>query len=88
MNSKYINYAIGTLVFLVSLIVGLQTVQPSVPFWDCGEFIASAYGMQVPHPPGTPFFLILGRIFAMLPIDLNIGLKVNMISVVSSAFAI
>ena len=88
MNSKKLYYVIGGFVFFASLIVGMMTVQPSVPFWDCGEFIASAYGLQVPHPPGTPFFLILGRLFAMIPFVENIGLRVNYISVLSSAFTI
>ncbi len=88
MNSKRLYYLIGGFVFLTALIVGALTVQPSVPFWDCGEFTASAYGLQVPHPPGTPFFLILGRLFSMIPFAENIGLRVNYISVLSSAFAI
>ncbi len=88
MSSKKLYYIIGAFVFLASLIVGAMTVQPSVPFWDCGEFIASAYGLQVPHPPGTPFFLILGRLFSMVPFVENIGLRVNYISVLSSAFTI
>ncbi len=88
MNSKKLYYIIGAFVFIASLVVGAMTVQPSVPFWDCGEFIASAYGLQVPHPPGTPFFLILGRLFSMIPFVGNIGLRVNYISVLSSAFTI
>ena len=69
-------YAVG--VFIVSLLVYWMTVQPSVSFWDCGEFIAASYYMQVPHPPGTPFFLILGNIFAKIPFFENIGFKVNL----------
>lgn len=79
---------IGFFVFAASLVVYIMTVQPTTSFWDCGEFIASAYGLQVPHPPGTPFFLILGRLFSMIPFADNIGLRVNMISVISSAFTI
>ncbi|MBU1099503.1 MAG: DUF2723 domain-containing protein [Bacteroidetes bacterium] len=79
---------IGLFVFLGAAIVYFMTVQPSTSFWDCGEFIASAQGLQVPHPPGTPFFLILGRLFAMIPFADNIGLRVNTISVLSSAFTI
>ena len=79
-------YAAG--VFIVSLIIYLMTVQPSVSFWDCGEFIAASYYMQVPHPPGTPFFLILGNIFAKIPFFENIGFKVNLISVFSSALSV
>ncbi len=79
-------YAAG--VFIVSLLVYWMTVQPSVSFWDCGEFIAASYYMQVPHPPGTPFFLILGNIFAKIPFFENVGFKINLISVFSSALSV
>jgi len=88
MNYKILNRVIAGIVFLISLFVFISTVQPSVSFWDCGEFIASSYAMQVPHPPGTPFFLILGRVFSMIPFAENIGLRVNMISVLASAFSV
>ena len=88
MNYKLLRNIIGAVVFLISLVVLLLTVQPSVSFWDCGEFIAASYYLQVPHPPGTPFFLLLGRIFAMIPFVENIGLRVNYISVLSSAASI
>lgn len=88
MTQKNIFRITGFLVFLISLFVFASTVQPSVSFWDCGEFIASSYSMQVPHPPGTPFFLLLGRVFSMIPFAENIALRVNTISVISSAFTI
>src|SRR3989339_935958 len=88
MNYKLLRNIIGAFVFLISLVVLLMTVQPSVSFWDCGEFIAASFYLQVPHPPGTPFFLLLGRIFAMIPFVENIGLRVNYISVLSSAASI
>jgi hypothetical protein len=82
------NRIFAAVVFLISLVVLLLTVQPSVSFWDAGEFIAAGYYLQVPHPPGTPFFLLLGRIFSMIPLAENIALRVNLISVLSSAFSI
>jgi len=88
MNYKFLRNIIGAVVFLISLVVLLMTVQPSVSFWDCGEFVAASRYLQVPHPPGTPFFLLLGRIFAMIPFVENIGLRVNYISVLSSAASI
>lgn len=88
MHAKLLRNIIGAVVFLISLVVLIMTVQPSVSFWDCGEFIAASYYLQVPHPPGTPFFLLLGRIFSMLPIAENIGLRVNLISVFASAGSI
>lgn len=88
MNFNLLNKIIAGIVFLISFFVLFSTVQPSVSFWDCGEFIAASVSLQVPHPPGTPFFLILGNIFSKLPIGDNLGYRVNMISVLSSALSI
>jgi len=88
MNFKIFHKITAGAVFFISLIILWLTVQPSVPFWDCGEFIAASYSLQVPHPPGTPFFLIIGRVFAMLPFDWNIAYKINLISVISSALSV
>ncbi len=75
-------------VFLVSIIVYLLTFQRTVPYWDCGEFIATAATMGVPHPPGAPFFTLLGRIFTMLPIGDNPAIRMNFLSVLSSALTV
>ena len=88
MNYKLLNRIFASAVFLISVIVLFSTVQPSVSFWDCGEFIAAGFYLQVPHPPGAPFISILDRIFSLLPIAGNIGLRVNIISVLSSALSI
>lgn len=85
MNLKLLHRLYAAGVFLVTLIIYWMTVQPSVSFWDCGEFIAASYYLQVPHPPGAPFFLILGNIFSKIPFFENIGFRVNLISVFSSA---
>jgi tetratricopeptide (TPR) repeat protein len=74
------------LVWLGSFIVYWLTVQRSIPFWDCGEFIAASAILGVPHPPGTPLFIMIGRLFAVLPIADDISFRINMISVISSAF--
>lgn len=88
MNLKTLHRIYAAGIFIVSLIVYLMTAQPSVSFWDCGEFIASSFYLQVPHPPGAPFFLILGNVFSKIPFFTNTGFKVNLISVFSSAFAV
>ncbi len=88
MKYRVLKIIIGAAVLLFSAIVLFSTVQPSVSFWDCGEFTAAAYYLQVPHPPGAPFFTILGRIFSMIPFVTNIALRVNTISVLSSAGAV
>lgn len=88
MNYKKLQFITGTIVFFATLFVYLLTVQPSVSFWDCGEFIASAFLLQVPHPPGTPLFLLIGRVLSILPFASDVAFKVNMISVLSSAFTV
>ena len=88
MNLRTLHKVYAAAIFIISLIVYFSTAQPSVSFWDCGEFIAASFYMQVPHPPGAPFFLILGNVFSKIPFFSNIGFRVNLISVLSSAFAV
>ncbi len=88
MNYKLFYRLTGAVVFLISVTVLFSTVQPSVSFWDCGEFTAAAYYLQVPHPPGSPLFTVLGRIFSILPFASNAAFKVNTISVLASAFSV
>jgi hypothetical protein len=62
-----------------------MTVAHTTLFWDCGEFITTSYILGIPHPPGAPFYLMLGRLFSMIPFAHDIGLRVNIISVFSSS---
>lgn len=87
-NYSLLNKIFAGVVFLISTIILFSTVQPSVSFWDAGEFISSAYYLQVPHPPGAPFFSIVGRIFSIVPFVENVALRVNTISVLASGFSI
>lgn len=88
MNFNQLNKIIAAAVFVISTLVLILTVQPSVSFWDCGEFIAASYYLQVPHPPGTPFFLLIGKIVSMIPFAENIAYRVNMVSVFSSSISV
>jgi len=75
-------------VLFVALLTYLDTVAPTVSFWDAGEYIATAFTLGVPHPPGAPFFLILARLFTMIPIGDDIAYRVNLLSVISSALTV
>ncbi len=84
------NLLLGWGVFLVSLIVYLLTMEPTASFWDCGEFIATAYKMEVGHPPGAPFFMVLGRFFTLFAGGdvTKVAVSVNVLSATASAFTI
>ena len=73
------NAIVAILVFFVTTVVYLSTLAPTVAFWDCGEFITTSYRLGVPHPPGAPFYTLLGRIFSMLPFG-EIAFRVNLLS--------
>ena len=74
--------------FLISFIIYVMTMAPTTSFWDCGEFIATSVTMGVPHPPGTPLYLILGNFFSQLPFFDDLGARVNLLSPITSAFAV
>ncbi len=86
---KLANIIGGWSVFLVAAVVYLMTIEPTVSFWDCGEFIAASYKLEVGHPPGAPFFLILGRFFSLFAGDPGrVPVMINVISALASAFTI
>lgn len=87
---RRVNILTGWLMFAISAVTYLLTVEPTVSFWDCGEFILSAWKMQVGHPPGAPFFLIVARIFTLFAFgdQSKAALMVNIMSAMASAFTI
>lgn len=89
MDFKKLNNITGWVVFAISLLVYLSTMAPTASFWDCGEFISCSNELEVPHPPGAPFFLLLGRVFAMFASGPEkVAFMVNLLSVLASAFTI
>lgn len=87
---RRINNISGWFMFVFSTVVYLLTLEPTVSFWDCGEFILSAYKLQVGHPPGAPLFLMIGRIATLFAggDTSKAAMMVNALSAVCSGFAI
>ena len=89
MDQKHFYHRIfASSVFVISFTVYFLTLAPTTSFWDCGEFISCAYTLGIPHPPGAPFYLLLGRIFSIIPWAADIGLRVNIISALASALTV
>ena len=75
-------------VFLVALVTYTLTLEPTASFWDCGEFIASSYKLEVGHPPGNPVFQLIARFFSMFTGAENAAVAINFMSGLCSAFTI
>ncbi len=80
-------YVIGGLITVATLVVYGMTVAPVLSYWDCGEFIACSKILGIPHPPGTPLYILIGRVFTLIPFGEDVSLRVNMVSSITSAFA-
>ncbi|MDA0195683.1 MAG: DUF2723 domain-containing protein [Bacteroidetes bacterium] len=87
---KKLNNITGWFVFAIATLVYTLTVEPTASYWDCGEFIATSYKLEVSHPPGAPFFMLVGRMFSFLAFgDVEqVAFWVNMLSVLSSGLTI
>ena len=91
MNNKkftFWNRLTATVVFAISAVTYLLTIEPSASFWDCGEFIASSYKLEVGHPPGNPVFQLFARFFTMFTDNLHAAVAVNAMSAICSALTI
>ena len=84
-NYKLINNALGWIVFAIASCVYLMTIEPSGSFWDCGEFVSSAYKLEVGHPPGAPFFMLTANLFTQLASDP--GAVAKMVNTMSALFS-
>lgn len=88
-NFKKWNTILGWVAFAIALITYTLTVEPTISFWDCSEYIATSSNLELGHPPGAPLFQMMGAIFSIFATDpTQIAFMVNMLSVFSSAFTI
>jgi tetratricopeptide (TPR) repeat protein len=85
-----LNNIIGWLVWAIATVTYFCTIEPSASFWDCGEYIACSYKLEVGHPPGAPFFLIIGRFFTLFAGSdpAHAAMMINVMSALSSSFSI
>lgn len=88
MNYKKINNLTGWFVFLIASAVYLLTMEETTSLWDCGEYITTANKLEVGHPPGAPFWMMLGRLFSAFSSPENAAMMVNAMSALSSSFTI
>ena len=86
-NYRFINNLCGWIIFAISAFVYISTIEPTGSFWDCGEFIASSFKLQVGHPPGAPLFLMMGRIMSLFAGSnlKNVSVMINIMSALMSA---
>src|SRR5258708_81886 len=89
-NFQKVNNLMGWLLFTIALLTYSLTLEETASFWDCSEFIATSYKLQVPHPPGAPLFLMLGRMFSFFAFGdvTKVAYAINMMSAIASAFTI
>ena len=78
---KLLNNVFGWVAFAIAAFTYLSTMEPTASFWDCGEFISTAYKLDVGHPPGAPFFMLIGRFFSLFASDpTQVALMINTLS--------
>lgn len=85
MDERRIGWITFGAVFVGTLSLYLYSLAPTASFWDCGEFIATSYILGIPHPPGTPLYVLIGRLFSLLPISKEIAHRINLFSALSGA---
>lgn len=79
------SYLAATIAGLLTLLLYLITLSPETAMWDTSEYITAAYTLGLPHPPGNPFFVLIGRVFAVLPIAPSVAMRINLLAAISSA---
>ena len=81
------SYRAAGVVSAVIFLLYLVTLSPSTAMWDTSEYITAAYTFGLPHPPGNPFFVLIGRVFAILPMAPNVAMRINILAALCSAGA-
>src|SRR5437764_15036234 len=81
------SYRAAAIASALVFVLYLVTLSPSTAMWDTSEYIAAAYTFGLPHPPGNPFFVLLGRFFAILPLAPNVAMRINILAALCSAAA-
>src|SRR6478609_2031382 len=81
------SYRAAAVVSAVIFVLYVITLAPSTAMWDTSEYIAAAYTFGLPHPPGNPFFVLIGRFFAVLPIAPDVAMRINILAALCSAAA-
>ena len=82
------SYVAATITAAAIFTLYLVTLAPSSAMWDTSEYIAAAYVLGIPHPPGNPLFVLVGRVFALLPLgNLSVAVKINLLAALTSAVA-
>ncbi len=88
MSDNAVRRLMAALIFLTSLTIYLMTMAATVSFWDAGEFIAVSHILGIPHSPGTPMYVLVGRVFAMLPLAISVAQRVNLLSAFTAALGV
>ena len=90
MSFNKINNLVGWIVTLIACSVYIMTAEAGGSLWDCGEFVSSCFKIQVPHPPGAPLFVLMGRVFIIMFGDnpMTAAKAVNVMSALASGFTI
>ena len=88
MNFNKLNVITGWAMGLIATIVYALTLEPTMPFWDCGEFISSVYKLEVGHPPGAPLFMLIGRVFSAFVEPSTVPVMINFLSALCSGLTI
>jgi len=88
MNFNKLNVITGWAMGLIATVVYALTLEPTMPFWDCGEFISSVYKLEVGHPPGAPLFMLIGRVFSAFVDPATVPVMINFLSALCSGLTI